>query len=463
MVYLAVFLGATLLAYDLIGTAVETGAQIARSHSIIPFSAAIIDYYKKWMKSESEKPQISANPDNDYGLNLATFIHQDLCALNDCLNRGAECPPDFGVDFNRLFGFSQPQGTNSDVLIRTLLNKLTTQQSEAMSPTKTITPNMSKGMGILEQALQVCRDIYAHYDNILQRRPTETAIRTWQKVIGRAVHDNEELVHLRTELRAKRDQQINVIARFKCLDAKAVRPTDQKTTKKWAMLKILRDNAEMSQNRLERSQKELKDQIGRQRELERKFHETNMKLRQLRGENVTVHKLIGILGDCIYNLTDFQEHVQKLVFFFDGLELLVTDVEEKHARQFVSSIDNMLKIRADRSINQVAMERTKKKLKEGHYAVARELAGVYVQVSKKHIIPTVQFVENLGISHSACETDEFDHSKPDLIAQKAKEAQEAINDISEKRRTRLKKLLFDDQRAIEEVEQALLLEKEQSC
>ncbi|WEW56311.1 hypothetical protein PRK78_001754 [Emydomyces testavorans] len=454
--------GAALVAYDIIGTVVETGARIAKQYAIIPFSDSIIGYYKKWARPENENyapNPIISNPDNDYGLHLAKVIYQALCDLDDCLNKGSTGPPDFGVDFNRLFGFSRQHGDDSsDVLIRTILNKFISHQSEAIyeSQSMTPTPNTKKAIDILDQAIQVCQEIYAYYDNILQQRPTESVIRSWQQDISKALRDDEALYDLRRDLKEQREQQINDEKE------KTSRSKTWKPSKNWATLKILRENAEMSQKRLDSSQKELNAQIERQRELERKFHETNMKLTQLNDENVTVHKLIGILGDCIYNLTDFQEHVQKLVQFFDGLELLVTDVEERHARQFVNSIDNMLKVRVDTSIKQAAMEKTKQKLKEGHYAVARELAGVYVHVSKRHIIPTIQFVENLGITHSH-ESDNTQLSKPDQIAQKVQEAQAEINVIAEKRRARLRKILFDDQRAIEEIEQLLIQEKEVEC
>lgn len=40
----------------------------------------------------------------------------------------------------------------------------------------------------------------------------------------------------------------------------------------------------------------------------------------------------------------------------------------------------------------------------GHYAVTREISGVYVDVSRKHILPEVDLVERLGLTQPEGQT-----------------------------------------------------------
>ena len=77
----------------------------------------------------------------------------------------------------------------------------------------------------------------------------------------------------------------------------------------------------------------------------------------------------------------------------------------------------------------------------GSYLVAGELASVYVDISKKHIMPGVNAVERLGLGSG----EDSQMSPTQRISQILKSARKAQSEIS----TKAEKVCIDHQKACE--------------
>lgn len=71
----------------------------------------------------------------------------------------------------------------------------------------------------------------------------------------------------------------------------------------------------------------------------------------------------------------------------------------------------------------------------GSYLVAGELASVYVDISKKHIMPGVAAVERLGLPGSGEDSQMSPTQRISLILKSARKAQSEISAKAEKVRT----------------------------
>jgi hypothetical protein len=68
---------------------------------------------------------------------------------------------------------------------------------------------------------------------------------------------------------------------------------------------------------------------------------------------------------------------------------------------------------------------------QAHYMVAREIAATYVEVSKRHILQGVQFIERIGLTQLA-EGGNTAQTKVEQITRYARNAQRDISLLAEK-------------------------------
>lgn len=208
------------------------------------------------------------------------------------------------------------------------------------------------------------------------------------------------------------------------------------------MLQVARDNYNSSQNALLEAQKRFSERTERERKAKAQFNSIQAELEKLGSETVTMKEVKSILSKCMNNLQQFQEHLSSLVTFFTQIHTFVEQTYELRAQDFIASATTSRQLIDDTPESERAAQKQRRmedllvdslKLR-GYYSVLREIAGTYVEVSRKHIIPGVNQVDRLSLTdEEGAEVSKARiQAKTKQIADFAEDAQKKINELADK-------------------------------
>ncbi|KAL9589736.1 MAG: hypothetical protein Q9203_001449 [Teloschistes exilis] len=227
-------------------------------------------------------------------------------------------------------------------------------------------------------------------------------------------------------------------------------------------IKRARENYESSKKAFLESQQHYRELEARDRKEKDKFNEIQLELQKLSQEDISIDKVKTILAKCIDNLTNFQENMTLLRRFFNDIHSRISVIDQTYVASFLESAAQLAK--DDQTDKEELETRRAYYLEEirhdaftlrASYAVAGELSGTYVQISKKHILPGVTQVNRLMLTISQDNSGTSLTEKVKQINTYARKAQSEISAVATERRERIKDRLVDVGRNITEAGEKL--------
>ncbi|KAI4256826.1 MAG: hypothetical protein LQ352_001906 [Teloschistes flavicans] len=215
-------------------------------------------------------------------------------------------------------------------------------------------------------------------------------------------------------------------------------------------IKRARENYESSKKAFLESQQHYRELEAKDRKEKDRFNEIQLELQKLSQEDISIEKVKTILAKCIDNLTNFQENMTLLRRFFNDIHNRISVIDQTYVASFLDSAAQLAK--NDEADKEELEERRTYYLEEirhdaftlrASYAVAGELSGTYVQISKKHILPGVTQVNRLMLTISRDNSGTTVAEKVKQINAYARKAQSEISAVATERRERIKDQLVD--------------------
>ncbi|KAL8779421.1 MAG: hypothetical protein Q9194_001470 [Teloschistes cf. exilis] len=242
----------------------------------------------------------------------------------------------------------------------------------------------------------------------------------------------------------------------------ATKPVGPPKKKGRNTIKRARENYESSKKAFLESQQHYRELEARDRKEKDKFNEIQLELQKLSQEDISIDKVKTILTNCIDNLTNFQENMTLLRRFFNDNHNRISVIDQTYVASFLESAAQLAK--NDQTDKEEVEIRRAYYLEEirhdaftlrASYAVAGELSGTYVQISKKHILPGVTQVNRLMLTISQDNSGTSLAEKVKQINTYARKAQSEFSAVATERRERIKDQLVDVGRNIAEAGEKL--------
>ncbi|CUS10672.1 unnamed protein product [Tuber aestivum] len=183
---------------------------------------------------------------------------------------------------------------------------------------------------------------------------------------------------------------------------------------------FLKDHYEAARKRVEEARKNAAETqrihmaiVEKQRAVEEDLQraseaiiESTLDLGNLDTEKLTLAQIQDILKDSLKALTYLKSQVTRIVDFYSGITLMVKDASEHACDDFIETINLGLEDGGDetKTIERMELHEMQKRdvqttalRVQSYFSVIQEVSSIYVQVSKRHILPGISMIDELGL------------------------------------------------------------------
>jgi len=207
-------------------------------------------------------------------------------------------------------------------------------------------------------------------------------------------------------------------------------------------LELRREDKRYAEDEYRRAQDE-------EQKAKKKLHEASMRAERLQNEHITLKDIKRILQGCLTALAELNAQLAALSSFFRQVHDFIKHIYEQRVSDFIEIAGAVTESPdtggMDEMVDELKYDTTSIWI---YYAAAFELATMYVDVSKKHIIPGIEMLGRL----SARENSKRDiPAKNEMIRTYTMGALSEIRKIADKRQEELKEALVSYRGEAEEV------------
>jgi hypothetical protein len=183
---------------------------------------------------------------------------------------------------------------------------------------------------------------------------------------------------------------------------------------------FLRDHYEAARKRVEEARKNaaetqrihmaiLEKQRTAEEELQKASEaiiESTLDLSNLDTEKLTLTQIQDILKESLSALTYLKAQVTRIVDFYSGITLMVKDASEHACDEFLDTINTGFEDGDDeaKTIERMELHEMQKRdvqttalRVQSYFSVIQEVSSIYVQVSRRHILPGISMIDELGL------------------------------------------------------------------
>ncbi|OCK74180.1 hypothetical protein K432DRAFT_430181 [Lepidopterella palustris CBS 459.81] len=138
-----------------------------------------------------------------------------------------------------------------------------------------------------------------------------------------------------------------------------------------------------------------------------KLSEIQSTLRNLDAQKATFKEIKGVLRASIKALTELKDHITRMVQFFQGISNMVEFAANYRCTRLIDSINGGIKGDEYRIGDITYTELQKQNLLvatlmvRAHFSVIFDMAKVYCDVSREHIMPGISIMDRLGLLNDA--------------------------------------------------------------
>ncbi|MCJ1294579.1 hypothetical protein MMC34_006137 [Xylographa carneopallida] len=167
------------------------------------------------------------------------------------------------------------------------------------------------------------------------------------------------------------------------------------------------NNLKISQSALKAAEENYSTSTDKFLESTAKFHDIQNQLDKLNAQKATFGEIRGVLRASIRALSDLKAQISAMLQFFQGVSAIVEFVMENPYKRLLDTLRSGIEGEGYQiaGISYTEFQKqtllTSTLMVRGYFSVVFDIAKVYTEVSRKHIMPGMNLVDRLGLTDPA--------------------------------------------------------------